>query len=127
MKLFNDVLGIHEKALAVRDRRMEIIAGNIANADTPHFKAKDLDFKSILAQSNATPMAVTNTRHFETGDTSGSSAIVYRIPYNAAVDGNTVEMQVEQAKYGEAAGDYQATLNFLNSRIGGIRKALKGE
>ncbi len=127
MKLFNDVLGIHEKALAVRDRRMEIIAGNIANADTPHFKAKDLDFKSILAQSNPTPMAATNTRHFETGDVSGSSAIVYRIPYNAAVDGNTVEMQVEQAKYGEAAGDYQATLNFLNSRIGGIRKALRGE
>jgi len=127
MKLFGDVLGIHEQALAVRDRRMEIIAGNIANADTPHFKAKDLDFKAILSETKGAPMAATNVRHFDTGATDGSSAIVYRIPYNAAVDGNTVEMQVEQARYGEAAGDYQATLNFLNSRIGGIRKALRGE
>jgi len=55
------------------------------------------------------------------------SGVVYRVPYNAAVDGNTVEISVEQANYGEAAADYQATLRFLESRVSGIRKALKGE
>lgn len=127
MKLFENPFGIHERALAVRDKRMELIAGNIANADTPHFKARDLDFKKILGAENAAMMAATNVRHFATGETENPSGMVYRVPYNSSVDGNTVEMHVEQAKYGEAAADYQATLNFLERRVSGIRKALKGE
>ena len=127
MKLFENPFGIHERALAVRDKRMELIAGNIANADTPHFKARDLDFKKILGAENAAMMAATNVRHFATGETENPSGMVYRVPYNSSVDGNTVEMHVGQAKYGEAAADYQATLNFLERRVSGIRKALKGE
>jgi flagellar basal-body rod protein FlgB len=127
MNLFTDALGIHEKALPVRNMRMQILATNIANADTPHFKAQDLDFKKLLSESNYSPMAATNYRHFDTGEAVSTNALVYRVPYSSSVDGNTVELQVEQAAYGEAAGDYQATLTFLESRIGGIRKALKGE
>lgn len=127
MKLFENPFGIHEQAAAVRNRRMELIAGNIANADTPYFKARDLDFKKVLAGAQPSPMAATDTRHFGTGEIENPSAIVYRVPYNSAVDGNTVEINVEQAKYGEAAADYQATLQFLESRISGIRKALRGE
>lgn len=127
MKLLENPFGIHEQALTVKNRRMEMIAGNIANADTPHFKAKDLDFKKILAAENPAPMASTNAKHFEVGELENPGGLVYRVPYNVAVDGNTVEISVEQAKYGEAAADYQATLRFLESRMGGIRKALTGQ
>lgn len=127
MKLFENPFGIHEQAVAVRNKRMELIAANIANADTPHFKARDLDFKKILAASAPTPMAATNVRHFGTGELESPNALVYRVPYNSSVDGNTVEIAVEQAQYGQAAADYQATLQFLESRIAGIRKSLRGE
>ena len=127
MKLFENPFGIHEQAIAVRNKRMELIAANIANADTPHFKARDLDFKKILAASDPAPMAATNVRHFGTGETENPNGLVYRVPYNSSVDGNTVEISVEQAQYGQAAADYQATLQFLESRVGGIRRALRGE
>lgn len=127
MKLLENPFGIHEQALQVKSRRMELIAGNIANADTPHFKARDLDFRKILAAEQPAPMAATNQRHFETGELENAGGLVYRVPYNSSVDGNTVEINVEQANYGEAAADYQATLRFLEGRFSSIRKALKGE
>ena len=127
MKLLDNPFGIHEQAAAVRNRRLELLAANIANADTPHFKARDLDFKKILSAESAAPMAATSARHYETGELENPGGIVFRVPYNASSDGNTVEMNVEQAKYGEAAADFQATLSFLERRISGIRKALKGE
>jgi len=127
MKLLENPFGIHEQALKVRDRRIEMIAANIANADTPAYKARDLDFKQILAAEHPAPMASTDQRHFETGEVENPGGVVFRVPYNASVDGNTVEISVEQAQYGEAAADYQATLRFLEGRISGIRKALKGE
>ena len=127
MKLFENPFGIHEQSVAVRNKRMELIAANIANADTPHFKASDLDFKKILAASDPAPMAATNVRHFGTGETENSNGLVFRVPYNSSVDGNTVEIAVEQAQYGQAAADYQATIQFLESRISGIRKSLRGE
>jgi flagellar basal-body rod protein FlgB len=127
MKLLENPLGIHEQALALRNKRMELIAANIANADTPRFRARDLDFQKILAGANPSPMAVTDSRHFDTGEVEAAGGIVFRTPYNSAVDGNTVEINVEQAKYGEAATQYQATLQFLESRIAGIRKSLRGD
>ena len=130
MKLFENPFGIHEQAVSVRNKRMELIAANIANADTPHFKARDLDFKKILAAFDPAPMAATNVRHFATGETEKCNqqlGLVYRVPYNSSVDGNTVEIAVEQAQYGQAAADYQATLQFLENRISGIRKSLRGE
>jgi len=127
MKLLENPFGIHEKALAVRNQRMEVISANIANADTPLFRAKDIDFKKVLANANPSPMASTNSRHFDTGEIENMNGIVYRTPYNSSVDGNTVEINTEQAKYGEAATQYQATLQFLESRISGIRKSLRGE
>jgi flagellar basal-body rod protein FlgB len=127
MKLFENPFGIHERAVAVRNQRLELLAANIANADTPHFKARDLDFQKILTATQPSEMAATNSKHFATGELENPGGIVYRIPYNTAVDGNTVEINVEQAKYGQAAAEYQATLQFLESRIAGIRKALKGE
>ncbi len=129
MDVLSNALGIHEKALRVRNQRMEVIARNIANDDTPHFKARDIDFKSVMTQFKPTElMASTHGTHFGFADQKmDDDGLRYRTPFNASLDGNTVELTVEQAKYGKAAADYQATLSFLESRVSSIRKALRGE
>ena len=129
MDILGKALGIHEKALTVRDKRMEVIARNIANDDTPHFKARELDFKAVMAKFEPNDlMANTHGTHFAFADEVGDDdGMRYRTPFSASVDGNTVELTVEQAKYGKAAGDFQATLSFLQDSISGIRKSLRGE
>ena len=129
MDVLSNALGIHEKALRVRNQRMEVLARNIANDDTPHFKARELDFKTVMAKFEPNDlMANTHGTHFAFADeVSDDDGMRYRTPFNASVDGNTVELTVEQAKYGKAAGDFQATLTFLENRVSSLRKALRGE
>ena len=129
MNLINQALGVHEQALKVKSRRLEVLAQNIANADTPHYKARDIDFKAVMSetQHQSTAMKVTSSGHFAMGQGLDSDGMRFRTPFNTSFDGNTVEMSVEQAQYGKAAADYQATLHFLESRVSGIRKALKGD
>ena len=130
MNLLNQSLGIHEQALQVKARRLEVLAQNIANADTPNFKARDIDFRAVLNGVAGDDLKIQATRqgHYNAGEaTSDGSGLLYRVPFNTAFDGNTVEMSVEQAQYGKAAADYQATLQFLESDISGLRKALRGE
>ncbi len=129
MNLLNSVFGVHEPALQARARRLEVLAQNIANADTPNYKARDLDFKATLREvgSNSTDMRATQATHFAVGQEIPPDDLLYRVPFNTAFDGNTVEMSVEQAQYGKAAADYQATLNFLENRVSGLRKALRGD
>lgn len=129
MNLLNQALGVHEQALQVKSRRLEVLAQNIANADTPHYKARDIDFKAVMseAQQQETSMTATSSGHFGMGQGIDADGMRFRTPFNTSFDGNTVEMSVEQAQYGKAAADYQATLNFLESRVSGIRKALRGD
>ena len=129
MNLLTQALGVHEQALQVKSRRLEVLAQNIANADTPNYKARDIDFKAVLgaAQQQETAMTSTSAGHFAAGQELSPDGMRYRTPFNTSFDGNTVELNVEQAKYGKSAGDYQATLNFLEQRVSGIRKALRGE
>jgi len=127
MNLLSDAFGIHEKALSVRSQRMEVLARNIANADTPNYKAQDVDFKAMLQDVKTEYLNATNEKHYAGIQAAPDDGMRYRIPYNSSFDGNTVEISLEQAQFGKAAGDYQATLQFLENRIGGIRKALKGE
>ncbi len=129
MKLLEGGLGLHEQALQVRTRRMEVLAQNIANADTPNYKARDIDFRSVLAEVGTLPtsMKATHERHLSDGEMPGADGLRYRMPFNTAMDGNTVEMSVEQAQYGKAAAEYQATLSFLENRISSARKALRGD
>ncbi|HWK36792.1 flagellar basal body rod protein FlgB [Sphingomonas sp.] len=113
----NDTLfGVHGAALAVRSQRMGVLASNIANASTPGYKAKDIDFATAL-------------RSAETGsvDSGIAGATKYRIPLQMSMDGNTVELATEQTAFAENAVAYQTTLSFLNGRIGTITRALKGE
>ena len=128
MSLINSALSGFEEVLRVRNERMEVIGKNIANADTPHFKAQDVDFKTVLNHANsAQAMVTTDARHYDLGDAATTNGLKYRVPFNPSFDGNTVELQVEQAQFGKAAADYQATLTFLENRVGGLRRALKGE
>ncbi len=129
MDVLSNALGIHEKALRVRNQRMELLARNIANDDTPHFKARELDFKAVMAEFKpGDNMNTTHSTHFAFADErEEDDGLRYRVPFNASLDGNTVELSVEQAKYGKAAADYQATLTFLENRVSSIRKALRGE
>jgi flagellar basal-body rod protein FlgB len=129
MNLLNQALGVHEQALKVKSQRLEVLAQNIANADTPNYKSRDIDFKAVMkeTQQHDTAMHATSKGHFASGQGLNDEGMLYRVPFNTAIDGNTVEMSVEQAHYGKAAADYQATLNFLENRISGIRKALRGD
>jgi flagellar basal-body rod protein FlgB len=126
MKPFDTAFGIHERALDLRAQRLEVIASNIANVDTPHYKARDIDFKSVLNDAQQT-LSTTQVGHMKSSAVGEQSNLVYSIPFNTSLDGNTVELSVEQAKYGKAAAQYQATLRFIEGDISGIRKALRGD
>ena len=127
MNVLDKALGVHAQALNMRSQRMELLARNIANADTPNFKARDIDFKQVMQQTQDTAMTTTQAGHLAQGEAAADKGVMYRTPFNTAFDGNTVELNVEQAKYGKSAADYQATLNFLEQRVIGIRKALRGD
>ena len=128
MKIFDNAFAQAQTMLSLRGQRMEVLSRNIANADTPNFKAQDLDFQDVLKNaSSTTSIKATHQNHISNNAFKGSAEMVYTVPFNSSVDGNTVELSVEQAKYGKAAAQYQATLRFLEGEISGIRKALRGE
>ncbi len=106
---------------------MEVLARNIANADTPNYKAQDVDFKAMLKEAKTEYLTATNEKHYAGLTEAPDNGMRFRTPFNSSFDGNTVEMNVEQAQYGKAANEYQATLQFLENRIGGLRKAMRGE
>jgi flagellar basal-body rod protein FlgB len=125
---FDQALGIHPQALAMREKRSEVLAANLANADTPGYKARDLDFKSILKQNlmSAQTLEHTQAGHFAPQQ-SIESSVMYRNPSQVSLDGNTVEANVEQAKYAENAVQYQASLQFISNEFSGLMTALRGQ
>jgi flagellar basal-body rod protein FlgB len=125
---FNEALGIHPHALAMREKRSEILAANLANADTPGYKARDLDFKSILKQNmpSAPAMERTQAGHFAPQQLLDSH-VMYRNPTQVSLDGNTVEANTEQARYAENAVQYQASLHFINGSFSELMTALRGQ
>ena len=127
MDILTNTFGIHENALRARSQHLELLASNLANSDTPHFKARAVDFKQVLGQVQQDALKTTDTRHFALAQDGSGNAVKYRVPFNAGVDGNTVEMSVEQAQYGKAATDYRASLMFIESRTSTIKRALRGE
>ena len=115
----NDSLfGVHGAALTVRSQRMGLLASNIANASTPGYKAKDIDFRAALSSIEAPGGSV---------DASLDDATLFRVPLQPSADGNTVELATEQTAFAENAVAYQTTLAFLNGRISTITRALRGE
>ena len=129
---FDSALGIHEQATLLRARRAEVLANNIANADTPGYKARDLDFEAILrgeqsAQPTLALQTTTGGHQQLIADPSLAADLIFRTPTQPSVDGNTVEVQQEMARYTENALDYQASFDFLNRKFQGLSKALRGE
>jgi flagellar basal-body rod protein FlgB len=123
----DSILGIHEAALTFRAQRMEVIAANLANADTPHYKARDVEFSSVLnGAANAVQMRTTDARHLSTAPRAAQSELKYRIPHQPSLDGNTVETDLELARYAENAVSYQSSLMFASNRISTLRLALTG-
>ncbi|MEM7764363.1 MAG: flagellar basal body rod protein FlgB [Pseudomonadota bacterium] len=130
-----DPFANHASALKLRASRNEVLAGNIANADTPNYKARDFDFAEALAAQQSAGgggdtvrLLKTQPGHFGVAAGAASNPTVgYRIPSQPAVDGNTVETDIEQAAYAENVVGYQASLNFINQKIRGLRTAIKGE
>jgi flagellar basal-body rod protein FlgB len=128
--MFENIFGIHEQALQLHGQRVGILATNLANADTPNYKARDIDFSAVLAHSDAAPLplAMTRASHIAINDSATSSAdLKYRNPYQASLDGNTVEMPVEQAAFSENNVRYQASLGFINLKIAELTLAINGQ
>ena len=128
---FDKAFGIHEAALNLKAQRAEVIANNLANADTPNFKARDIDFSKALEQarnSQTSGLSRTHKSHIDSRIGTEIPGLSYRIPFQPDTgDGNSVEAQIEQTKFAENAMQYQASLTFLNSRIKGLLGAIKGE
>lgn len=130
---FDRALGLHEKALGFRAERASVLANNMANADTPNYKARDLDFASVLeAQqgggSPAVSVARTHSGHLQAESLVDQAAgLRYRLPQQPSIDGNTVETQAEQARYTQNAIDFQASFTFLNGKFKGLMTALRGD
>ncbi|KAA3627619.1 MAG: flagellar basal body rod protein FlgB [Proteobacteria bacterium] len=126
----DSALGIHTDALALRARRAEVLASNLANVDTPNYKARDFDFRTVLdrAQQGAGMLKVSHPAHIPSaGANAAMPELAYRMPLHASLDGNTVDASQEQAAFAENALQYRASLTFLNSRIRGLLTAIRGE
>jgi flagellar basal-body rod protein FlgB len=122
------ILGVHESALLFRAKRTEVLAANLANADTPNYKARDMEFSTVLdgMAAKAPRLTVTNSRHIAAEPLASRDSLKYRNPHQPAQDGNTVETDLELARYAENAVGYQASLLFATGRLTTLRTALAG-
>lgn len=131
---FERALNGHDKALGFRAQRAEVLANNMANADTPNFKARDLDFAAVLAEQNAKAkggefqLSRSNSQHLDgQAQASADATLRYRMPAEPSLDQNTVDLQIEQSNYAENSVQFQASFTLLNSKFKGLISALRGE
>lgn len=128
MKL-DDAFGIHEVTLRLRARRSEVLADNLANADTPGYRARDFDFARVLHQEKAIrPVRLVSTHpsHIQAKQGAAAVSLQYRVPQQPSLDGNTVEAESEHSRFSANALQYQVGLRFLGDRIKGLKTAIKG-
>ena len=133
---FDSYIGAHDDALLLRSRRSEILASNLANADTPGYKAKDIDFKSAMSDAmgtrsefkkNTLKMATTDAGHLQTSQDHFSTDIKYRNPYQPSLDGNTVDAGIEKTEFSKNSIYYSASLRFMTGKFQALTKAIKGQ
>lgn len=116
---FDKALGVHAHALSVRSERTQLLASNLANASTPGYQARDLDFAAAIADADRAGGMGAAWR--------GGREAQYRVPNHPSADGNTVEVGVEQALFSQNASDFQMGLTFINMKMRGLQSAIKGE
>jgi len=132
-------LGMHAQALSLRAQRMTVLSENLANADTPNFKARDIDFSSALQgalarATNSAPLATTSGAHYPNGQAAadgktladGATPVLYRTVTQGAVDGNTVDMDTERTQFADNALRYEAGITMLNQQIRNMLQAIQG-
>ncbi|MBD75160.1 MAG: flagellar basal body rod protein FlgB [Rickettsiales bacterium] len=128
MNTFKQQLEVFSKAIDIRNRRNEILASNIANASTPNYKARDVDFEVELKRSlSVGPIKTSNNAHIALPSKNLPGKVQYRKPLQPSMDGNTVELAMEQMEFAENAVRYQTTLNFINGKLRGLMSAIRGE
>ncbi len=123
----------YKTAVSLRQQRQEVLAANIANADTPHYKARDIDFSQALQQAMgnsmnlpAVKLDMTSARHISgVGSNALQTDLLYRQPLQPSLDGNTVEMDVERMAFADNSMHYQSSLTILSQRIKGLMAALQ--
>ena len=120
----DEALGVHQYALGVRAERSRILASNLANIDTPNFKAKDVDFKDALKRIDHT---LRTEGSVDSQRLDLSSSMKYRIPMQPSLDGNTSELHIEQTAFSSNAMDFQTSLTFLKMKFSGLRTAITGK
>ena len=125
---FNKALGVHDNALLLFEKRTQLLTENIVNADTPGYKARDIDFDKVLQNQGMKKLSLKTSRQRHIGDESGLQGMIeYRLPEQSAADGNTVDVQKEKAAFAENIIRYQTTLNILTRRFSGLKNAFRGE
>lgn len=124
-------LNFHHQALSLRTARQELLSSNVANADTPNFKAKDIDFTSVLREklsssTNKAGLVTTSPMHINT-DTEGilGSSILYRVPLQPSADGNTVDMDMERTRFADNSIKYDASITFLTNQFRNLLSAIQ--
>ncbi len=129
----DEMFQFHQAALNLRAARQELIASNIANADTPNYKAKDIDFTSALqgalqGTSDPLPLTVSSAQHMNgnAGETVLGAKIQYRVPLQPSADGNTVDMDVERAQFADNSLRYEASVRFVSDKVKDVLAALQG-
>lgn len=129
--MFENIFGIHERALYAAADRAGVLAANIANADTPNYKARDYDFAAILAGENADgglAMTRTHVGHLPVaGAAADTGELKYRVPFQPSLDGNTVEAPVEEAQFGQNAIRYQMSLDAISRKVAMLQLAITGQ
>lgn len=129
----DDALRFHEAALSIRGQRQQLLASNIANADTPNFKARDIDFSAAMSQAinrteNQVAGALTKTSgaHLDSLGNTNEASLMYRTTIQGNVDGNTVDMDVERNQFTDNALRYEASLTILGMQIKNLLSAIQG-
>lgn len=128
----DDALRFHQSALNLRAYRQQLLAGNIANADTPNFKARDIDFSSALqgalsARSGNPGLRTTSARHLGSATENLAGAqVLYRTPHQPSMDGNTVDMDAERTRFADNAIHYEANLTFISGQLKTLLAAIQG-
>ncbi len=130
---FDNFLGMHEHAMKLRTERASVISSNLANADTPNYKAKDIDFQQALRQKMGNTIGMMSAQTSHKGHMGGTDSVTggaerfFRIPHQPSIDGNTVEENIEHAEFMKNSLEFQASFTMLNSKFKGLRSAIKGE
>ena len=130
----DEVFRFHQEALNLRAQRQQVLASNIANADTPRFQARDIDFTTALnnaldagaKNSGPAALAATSARHLPGTGAPGTAPALYRVPQQASIDGNTVEMDVERAQFADNAVHFEADLTVINNQLKTLLAAIQG-